>query len=416
MTTIESDTGSPLRPADRLSLDTPVIQRLADRLGELAPDLLHHATAAIPFGAALPKDHFDSEVVPAIASGILMYLRAVGAGTTVDMPEIHRVVDPVVERHVADGLPLSGMVWAFMHGVQRLWDVACSVSGTEDFDDLVAIGHDLFGTVGLVAVATIDTYLDEEPAPMVQLRADRNALCAALLVGSPADDLARAVGIPLADAYRVVALQADSGTAPQTSTDALVVRRRARWARSEFEASGGANWLSSFDGSRGILLQPSGDDVESLASTITSRLADRFSATVIAADHAAVPRERIPGVAAECADLADLAWRLGRPSGTYRLEDMLLEYQLTRPGTARTLLAEQIEPLRAHPHLLDALRAHIAHGDDRKAAAARLHVHPNTFSYRLRRVAELTGIDPTTPDGSRLLAAALTVDDIVGPR
>jgi DNA-binding PucR family transcriptional regulator len=34
---------------------------------------------------------------------------------------------------------------------------------------------------------------------------------------------------------------------------------------------------------------------------------------------------------------------------------------------------------------------------DVRAAAARLHVHPNTLRYRVRRAAELTGLDLDDP-------------------
>ncbi|WP_280214844.1 PucR family transcriptional regulator [Nocardia cyriacigeorgica] len=84
-------------------------------------------------------------------------------------------------------------------------------------------------------------------------------------------------------------------------------------------------------------------------------------------------------------------------------------YQLTRPGRARDRLAERIAPLSTRPHLLAALDAYLRHGTDRKTAAAEVHVHPNTFSYRMRRIAELTGLDPADPAGTRVLAAALTV-------
>ncbi|MGY4102881.1 PucR family transcriptional regulator [Nocardia sp. R16R-3T] len=73
---------------------------------------------------------------------------------------------------------------------------------------------------------------------------------------------------------------------------------------------------------------------------------------------------------------------------------------------------QRITLLLGNPHLLEASQAHLRHGSDRKAAAARLHVHPNTFSYRLRRIAELTGIDPADPNNSRLLAASLTIQRI----
>lgn len=48
--------------------------------------------------------------------------------------------------------------------------------------------------------------------------------------------------------------------------------------------------------------------------------------------------------------------------------------------------------------LLDSLEAYLAALGDVTSAAARLHVHPNTMRYRLRRVAEIGGLDLRDPD------------------
>lgn len=47
--------------------------------------------------------------------------------------------------------------------------------------------------------------------------------------------------------------------------------------------------------------------------------------------------------------------------------------------------------------LVASLAAWIRHGRDTSAAAATLHLHPNTLRYRLRRVSELTGVDLDDP-------------------
>lgn len=56
---------------------------------------------------------------------------------------------------------------------------------------------------------------------------------------------------------------------------------------------------------------------------------------------------------------------------------------------------------------METLDSHLRYCSDRKAAAAEIHIHPSTFSYRLRRIEKLTGVDPSDPNGSRLLSAAL---------
>lgn len=62
----------------------------------------------------------------------------------------------------------------------------------------------------------------------------------------------------------------------------------------------------------------------------------------------------------------------------------------------------------AHDHglLAETVAAYAEHGFSISAAAAQLHVHPNTAAYRLRRWCDLTGWDPRTYDGlTRSLAA-----------
>jgi sugar diacid utilization regulator len=45
---------------------------------------------------------------------------------------------------------------------------------------------------------------------------------------------------------------------------------------------------------------------------------------------------------------------------------------------------------------------------NRAATAAALHIHPRTLDYRLRRVRDVTGVDPGSTAGVRLLSATVT--------
>ncbi|MFE3556173.1 PucR family transcriptional regulator [Streptomyces sp. NPDC059193] len=110
-------------------------------------------------------------------------------------------------------------------------------------------------------------------------------------------------------------------------------------------------------------------------------------------------------------EVRKVAQASGRPPGLYRLADVLLEYQLTRPGPALTQLSSLLAPLAGKPELLETLRAYLSGGMDRRSTAERLSVHPNTLDYRLRRITALTGLDATRPADLARVHAALTAYD-----
>jgi DNA-binding PucR family transcriptional regulator len=58
--------------------------------------------------------------------------------------------------------------------------------------------------------------------------------------------------------------------------------------------------------------------------------------------------------------------------------------------------------------MLHTLETYLERDLDRRGTAAALHVHPNTLDYRLRKIVDLTGLDPSTVRGLQLLSAALT--------
>ncbi|WP_431895502.1 PucR family transcriptional regulator [Nonomuraea sp. bgisy101] len=91
---------------------------------------------------------------------------------------------------------------------------------------------------------------------------------------------------------------------------------------------------------------------------------------------------------------------------------MLVEYQLARPGSGLVRLAAKLDPLNAHPYLIDTLRAFVNRGHNRRQTAQDLHIHRNTLDYRLHRVTALTGLDLMVPAEARMLAAALTARDL----
>ncbi|MFX0539371.1 PucR family transcriptional regulator [Ornithinimicrobium sp. Y1847] len=92
-------------------------------------------------------------------------------------------------------------------------------------------------------------------------------------------------------------------------------------------------------------------------------------------------------------------------------DELLAERALLGEQPARRVLADRVYlPLRKqHPELLDTVQAYLERGTVLEATARDLFLHPNTVRYRLRRVAEVVGLDPHTPRDAWVLQVALAL-------
>ncbi|MGW1956090.1 PucR family transcriptional regulator [Streptomyces sp. NPDC001920] len=119
----------------------------------------------------------------------------------------------------------------------------------------------------------------------------------------------------------------------------------------------------------------------------------------------------------EVADALDLARRISRAAPLRRasarlrahtLSDVFVELAVADAPFVDEWLHAVGRSLQAGPDLLVTLDAYYRHDMHRGATAAALNVHPRTLDYRLRRVRELTGIDPGSTRGVRILSSVVT--------
>ncbi|WP_083752191.1 PucR family transcriptional regulator [Saccharothrix sp. ALI-22-I] len=121
-------------------------------------------------------------------------------------------------------------------------------------------------------------------------------------------------------------------------------------------------------------------------------------------------RAEIAAGFAEASEVLRLVVAGRRPSGVYSLADVLVEYAVTQHEEVAANLASVIKPLRSHPVLWETLTALIDADYNRNKAAKSLFIHRSTLDYRLQRVQQITGFDPTSGRGAQVLIAAMIVD------
>ncbi|AHH16457.1 putative transcriptional regulator [Nocardia nova SH22a] len=215
---------------------------------------------------------------------------------------------------------------------------------------------------------------------------------------------AQTSGTWTAGSYAVLALRISSH---RQNPSERAARRAAERIRAALTASCPPEVLFAPCAQGGTVLFPapmSGGELD----IVLERLSAAAEVDLIAACALAAPAG-VPDAAEQAHGLLTLAWRLRYPPRVYRLDDLALEYQLTRPGPGRRILGDLLNPLDDHPTLMRTLFVHIGNDLNRRRTARELGVHVHTVDYRLKRIGELTGFNPCSTRDLWYLRSAMVV-------
>lgn len=239
----------------------------------------------------------------------------------------------------------------------------------------------------------------EAPCEGGRSRPLRRLLAETLIDGAPADVIADAAGVSLAPAYLVLLCEAPTLTS-------AAHRERASERLESFDGV-----LYSGDLARLVVLVPAGDPLraEDLAAGFTAELAAWTRGPVHAATSLRGGLGDIPAALEEASQVLTIVKAIpDAEERPYRADELLVELAiLGRPGI-RDRLAAVLSPLDAGTDLRRTLEVLLACNLDRERAARELWIHRRTLHYRLDRIRDLSGIDPSSARGIQLFRAALT--------
>ncbi|MGW5571010.1 PucR family transcriptional regulator [Nocardia thailandica] len=303
-----------------------------------------------------------------------------------------------------DGIPIDTVLHAVHQGCRSGMSTT-RTSSLAAHHDPVRTGERLIQLLDLMTTTVGTTYVRERTLGTAGDTA-APALAAALLAGHAGSPTAREHGHTFADAYHVLAVTFPphrDETAPGIEG---IKAARAKLGRIQAVLSVHDEPVpAQLSVTGGTVLVPGtarDTDVDILVSRMSERSGVAVTAAVVSAE-----LDRVPDAARRAHDLLDIVDRLDGPARVYRFDELALEYQLTRPGTARDQLGALLTPLDEHPELLHTLRVHIGTDLNRQQTARLLHIHTNTVDYRLRRIGRLTRLDPSHAAGLWQLRSAL---------
>ncbi|AYF76958.1 PucR family transcriptional regulator [Nocardia yunnanensis] len=295
-----------------------------------------------------------------------------------------------------EGVPIDTVLHSIHEGFRIGLDRVIASATERDYDQLVAGAKLVVSLLDTISATVARAYVREHRAVVGEHHTAVHTLTSALLGGHSTSTMARECGLEIAEAYHVLALAVPKhpDEAHPRLDGAVVARRKLRRLQAELATRCGETALALLSVDGGTILIPTTTLDDGELDALIARLAEAARVPVTAALVVAAPRE-LPAAADRAHELLDMVQRLDCVAGLYRFTDMALEYQLTRPGPGRETLGALLDPLDAHPELLHTLQCHISNNLNRQRTARIMHIHTNTVDYRLKRIGQLTGLDPT---------------------
>ncbi|HUX03986.1 MAG TPA: helix-turn-helix domain-containing protein [Acidimicrobiales bacterium] len=390
---------------------TDVVRRFTDQSKALARDVLAHCVEEVPFYQLLPSEQLHGEILEVIEENLRLLARGLSSDQVPTREELALVVASATRR-AEEGVPLDAILAAYHVGIRVCWQTITADTTPENLPEVLAVTDNFFRYLQVLNTVVATAYHEERQAISGEEQNARQALASALLAGTPFGDQTAHLGVSLPKHFDVlcVAIGAHPDETDGGPGTAIAARRKLRRVLAELDQYSLQPVLSVLDPSGGVILLPCTSQTQPgpQPRRLIRRLGQAADAPVTAGAAIAIPDDT-PTAARQAGEILDLVLRTGRPPGLYRLDDVLLEYHLTRPSDAICAIAALLEPLNPYPALLETLEAYIAAGLDRRATAAEMHIHPNTVDYRIHRATALTQLDPQQPEGLLHIAAALAI-------
>jgi DNA-binding PucR family transcriptional regulator len=320
-------------------------------------------------------------------------------------------------RSAADaGVPLRALVDLYLTAARLCWPDLPAVRDAPDLERLRAVGGAVLGAVDEAVAALCQGYSQARRVALRAEEAQRREFVDDLLIGT--SDLAQLVarapslGLRLEGLHAVLVVTGSrrfvDGRAMVRDLESLLLARAAAHPDEP-------DLLVATKSGLLVVLLPAADSaaVDAALSLVTARLSQEATLSW----RLAVSRSR-PGAGGvrlgfeEARATLEMTERLGITDPVVRAVDQLVHQVLNRDREAmRELIRTVLLPLEdarggAVP-LLETLRTYLATGAVAVHTAQRMHLSVRAVTYRLERIRQLTGRDPSDPDGRYVLETAL---------
>jgi hypothetical protein len=362
-----------------------VATRVLEHIDALLPKLAV-AYKEVPEYAELPPGVMEAEVIPTSRAIVEGFLEAIVAG---DVPDPRRLdaVPRMGRRRQELGVPLEPILHVYRIASRVMWEelVTSTLPGEEPA--LAELGGTWMEYMDVAASIMAAAYLEASHESLRAVDARRRALLDALLSAEgPAEVAAVSIrfSTALAAVYAPVLVDGDHASA---RIDVVL------------DAAPDGTIAGERIGSVLLLVPLRLPDIDPLL-----RAAGPSAVVTWAAP--AAPGPQLLAEVSTAETLLAAARTAGLTHGAFGPDDLLVEQLLAGNHRVASALSRKVRDAldgRDHDGLISStLRTFLDTGSVPDTAKTEM-VHPNTVLYRLKRVRELTGLDPRIPSEAALL-------------
>jgi hypothetical protein len=362
-----------------------VAARVLEHIDGLLPKLAV-AYKEVPEYAELPPGVMETEVLPTSRAIVAGFLEPIVAGADPD-PHILDAVPRMGRRRQELGVPLEPILHVYRIASRVMWEELVGATRPGEESALAELGGRWMEYMDVAASIMAASYLEASHESLRAVDARRRALLDALLTADgPAEVAAVSIrfSTALAAVYVPVLVEGDHASA---RIDVVL------------DAAPDGTIAGERTGSVLLLVPLRLPDVNLLLRAAGP------SALLTWAD-AAPPGPALLAEVSTAETLLAAARTAGLTHGAFGPDDLLVEQLLAGNHRVASALSRRVRDAlagRDHDGLITStLRTFLETGSVPDTARAEV-VHPNTVLYRLKRVRELTGLDPRVPSEAALL-------------
>ena len=410
-----------------------IVGRFSGRLEDIALQMVERYRDEILDYRLADPEFVYNDVYGVSLDGLRKIVADLEVGRRPTSPAEYDVIRQGAARRVHQEMSLESFLHAARLWGRVLWETVLAFTQEHtpaECEAALRIAGQLLEHMDLLSTAAAQGYLEELQSTWSDREVVRRDLLDALIAGEGGSErvrrLARSLHLRLSERYVVVIVRGEDRPAEESPEQSLAkrvaLRRTMEAARARMKPRAGSLLVGMRHGEV-VALFPFEEAAEvatirAACCALAHDLEEQGASVGMSGAHDGLAKLAVSYT--EAREAIEIAVGTGVRGRVVAFDEVLIDSIVRSSRHADRVLEDTIGPLMRYDaekqaELVQTLRAYVDAGFNLTKSADLLCVHPNTVVYRLRRIRELSGRDPHSPDDLLLLYLGLKLTELNSP-